>query len=194
MTDKTSQSWEEIGRGAAAQTKITPEEIRFIEARGFLCHELLYLVGGHVQFVETSWRQLVLKILEYLFPILPICRWYPPENCVLEWIGDHVQCETKVYRVKSSEGPIAVFFVIHKPELSTRGGYIHSLFNVPQLDLDRFLQPPFEEGNDSRKIEELLRVGLVENSGPLPMTSGARKRVREINVAIRKGLWEKFSK
>jgi len=174
--------------------KNVPKEIMYIEARGFLCHELLYLLGGHIEFIKTSWRQLVLKILEYMLPILPICRWYPPENCVLEWIGYHGQSDTKIYRLTPSGNPITVFFVEHKPEPPAWGGYIPPLFNVPQLDLSRFLQPPFEESNDTIETEESLRAGLVQKFKSISTTSGARKRVGEINLEIRKGLWEELSK
>lgn len=194
MTIKKPESWGKIGEGAAAEIKIKPEQLRYIEARGFLCHELLYLLGGRIEFVETPWRKFILKILEFIFPISPICRWYPPDNCIFEWVGYRSQSETKVYRLTSNIGSIVVFFVEYKPEPPAAGGYIHPLFNVPQLDISKFLQPPFEENNDNLKIEQLLRIGLVEKFSPIPMTSEARKRVREIHIEMCKGLWQEFSK
>lgn len=194
MTNKTSKNWGEIGKGAAAEIKITPKKLKYIEARGFLCHELLYLLGGHIEFIGTSWRQYILKILELTFPISPICRWYPLEDCVLEWVGYHSQCETKVYRLTSREGLITVFFVEYKPEPPAAGGYIRSFFNVPQLDISKFLRPPFEESSDNTKIEQVLRAGLVEKFKPLPMTSGAKNRISEIHMETCKSLWEELSK
>ena len=194
MTNKTSKNWEEIGKSAAAEIKIKPKKLKHIEARGLLCHELLYLLGGQIEFVKTSWRQCVLKILEFIFPISPICRWYPSEDCVLEWIGYDSQCETKVYRLTPREGSITVFFVEYKPEPPAAGGYVRPFFNVPQLHISNFLRPPFDESNDNIKIEQLLRAGLVEEFKPISMTSGAKNRIREIHRESCKGLWEGLSK
>lgn len=194
MTTEKLESWKKIGEGAAAEIKITPQQLKYIGARGFLCHELLYLLGGHIEFVETSRKKFILKILEFIFPIAPICRWYPPEDCELEWVGYQRQSETKVYRLTPNEGSIVVFFVEYKPEPPAWGGYIRPLFNVPKLDISRFLRPPFEESNDNLKIEQLLRTGLVEKFTPIPMTSEARNKVREIHLETCKGLWQGFSK
>jgi len=194
MPDELLEDWYEIGKGVAAEIGITPNKLEYLEARGFLCHELLYLLDGYLQFVETSWKQYVLKSLEMIFPISPICRWYPPEGCALEWIGYHIRNETKVYRLIPVEAPITVFFVEHKPEPPAAGGYIHSLFNVPQLDISNFLQPPFEENNSNIEIEQILHAGLVQKFAPLPMTSEAKNRAREIHLETCKGLWEGFSK
>lgn len=194
MTTKKPESWEKIGEGAAAEMKITPKQIKYIEARGFLCYELLYLLGGRIEFVETPWKKIILKILEFIFPIAPICRWYPPEYCELEWVGYQRQSETKVYRLTPNEGPIVIFFVEHKPEPPAWGGYIRPLFNLPKLDISKFLRPPFDESNDNLKIEQLLRTGLVEKFTPIPMTSEARHKVREIHLETCRGLWQRFSK
>lgn len=193
-TTKNSRSWEKIGERAAAEIKIKPKQIKCLEARGLLCHELLYLLRGHIKFVETPWRTFVLKILEFIFPISPICKWYPPEDCVLEWVGYHKKSETKVYRLTPKEGSIVVFFVEYKPEPPAWGGYIRPLFNVPQLDITKFLRPPFENSNDNLVIEQLLRAGLVEKFSPLPMTTEAINRVRQIHIEACKGLWQAFSK
>jgi hypothetical protein len=191
---KTALRWYEVGRGAATQIKITPEQLMYLEARGFLCHELLFLLGGHIEFVRTSWKQFVLKFLEHILPISPICRWYPPENSILEWIGYDSQSETKVYRLSPTEPPITVFFVEYKPEAPIGGVRVYSFFNVPQLIIDRFLRPPFEENNDTIWIEEKLRNGLVQKFTPIPMTQEARKRMEEIMRETRRGLWEEFIK
>ena len=194
MTNEKSENWENIGRGAAAEIKIAPIKLEHIEARGNLCHELLHLLGGHIRFVQTPWRQCVLKILEFMFPISPISRWYPPKDCVLELVGYRSQCETKVYRVTPREGSITVFFVEFKPEPPAAGWYVRSFFNVPQLDISKFLRPPFDESNENTKIEQLLRAGLVEHFERLPITSGARNRIGEIHREQWKGLWEELSK
>ncbi len=195
MTNKTSKNWGKVGEGAAAEIKITPKKLKYIEARGSLCHELLYLLGGHIEFVKTSWRQPIFRILEFMLPIWPICRWYPPEDYVLEWVGYHSLCETKAYRLTPREGSITVFFVEYKPEPPIGGGYVRPFFNVPQLDIRKFLRPPFEESNDNTKIEQLLRAGLVEKVfEPLPLTSGAKNRISEIHRETCKGLWEELSK
>ena len=193
MNTENSENWEKIGEGAAAEIKITPKRLNYIYARGFLCHELLCLLGGNIEFVETPWRKFILKILEFIFPISPICRWYPPEDCVLEWVGFHSQSKTKVYRLTPSKGSVAVFFVEYKPEPPAGGGYIRPLFNVPQLDISKFLRPPFEKSNDNLKIEQILRIGLVEKFSPIPMTSEARNRVREIHLETCRGLWKEFA-
>lgn len=194
MSTKKHESWEEIGAGAATEMKIAPKQVKYIEARGFLCHELLYLVGGNIEFIETPWKQFILKVLESIFPIAPICRWYPPEYCELEWVGYKWQSETKVYRLTPNEGSIVVFFVEYKPEPPAGGSYVRPLFNMPKLDISNFLRPPFDESNDNLKIEELFRTGLVEKFTPVPMTSEARHRVREIHLETCKGLWQGFSK
>jgi hypothetical protein len=46
-------NWEYIGRGYAKEIGINPTSIEYIEARGFLCHELLYLLGGWIEFIFT---------------------------------------------------------------------------------------------------------------------------------------------
>jgi hypothetical protein len=193
-TNKGSTTWEETGKNAAAEIKISPKKIEYIESRGYLCHELLYLLDGHIEFVETSWKQYVLKILELLFPISPICRWHPPEDCILEWVGYHSQYEIKAYRLTPREGSIIVFFVNYKPEPPVGGGYVRPFFNVPQLDISQFLRPPFEENNNNIKIEQLLREGIVEKFEPLPLTSGAKNIIRETDREVCKGLWEVLSK
>ena len=152
-----------------------------------MCHGLLYLLDGHIEFVETPWRQCVLKTLESIFPISPICRWYPPDDHILEWVAYHSQSETKAYRLTPTEGSITVYFVEYRPEPPAGGGYVRPFFNVPQLSISKFLRLPFEESNDDIEIEQLLRTGLVEKFEPIPMTSGGRNRIREIHREMSKG-------
>ena len=194
MTTRNSESWEEIGEGAAKEIKIAPQRVTHIEARGFLCHELLYLLGGRIQFVETPWKSLFLKILEFAFPIAPVCRWYPPGDCELEWVGYRRQSDLRVYRLTPNQGPITIFFVEYKPEPPVAGGYVRPLFNVPRLDIRNFLRPPFQGDNDNLKIEQLLHTGSVERFTPMPMTAEARDRVEETHLETCRGLWEGFSK
>ncbi len=52
-SDGSRRTWEDIGKGAAAQIKKTARKVPHIEARGYLCHELTYLLGGCVAFTET---------------------------------------------------------------------------------------------------------------------------------------------
>ena len=184
----------EIGKGAATEIKIEPKELLFIEARGFLCHELLYLIGGNVEFVETSWKQFVLKVLEYLFPILPVCRWYPPENNIIECVGYHSMNETKVFRITPNEGHKTVFFVKYKPEPPILGNYIHSLFKTPMLDIGKFLRPPFDESNNNQEMEALLHHGIVPPYlKSIALTEGAKKYLIQAHLETCKGLWEGFS-
>jgi hypothetical protein len=194
MASKSSESWEEIGEGAAAQMRTAPTKVEYIEARGPLCHELLFLLKGNIEFVKTPWREFVLKILEFQFPISPICRWHPPDNCVLERVGYNGEVDAEVYRLTPNEGPIVVFFVKYKPEPPVAGGYIRPLFNVPQLDIWHFLRPPFDDNNDNLKIENLLHSGIVEKFSIIPMTPEDKKKVSEIHLETCRGLWQGFTK
>jgi hypothetical protein len=194
MTDTMLETWKERDRSGIAEIKITPKRIEYIEARGFLCHELLYLLGGHIEFVETLWRQCALKLLEYILPISPICRWFPLDDCILEWVGHYNQSETRAYRLTPREGSITVFFVEYKPSRPTFGRYVRPFYNFPQLDISKFIRPPFEESSDEVEFEQLLRTGLVEKFEPMPMTSEARNRITEIHREMCKVFWEELSK
>ena len=92
-------NWEYIGRGVAKEIGIDPTSIEYIEAKGFLCHELLYLLGGRIEFVFTPWWRLFRRLGDILFGVFPVCRWHPPEDSILEWVGHDGQLETKVYRL-----------------------------------------------------------------------------------------------
>jgi len=193
MDTSEAEKQVEIGEGAAAQIRISPKPIAYIEARGPLCHELLFLLGGRIEFVETQWKEFVLKILEFLFPISPICRWLPTDG-VLEWVGHRDEEDTNVYRLTPNESTIVVFFVKYRPEPPAFGGYIHPLFNVPQLDISHFLRPPFDESNDNFSFEQLLRKGIVQKFLPMLVTEEDRKSIREMQRETCRGLWQEFNK
>lgn len=190
--DDSLGSWEDTARNAALQLKTAVRDFPYIEARGLLCHELMHLLGGSIEFVETPWKNPVLRALEFFIPIAPICRWMPPRNSLLTQVGYHGDQETVVYRFIPEEGSTVVFFVNYKPE-PPGGRYIRPLFNVPQLDLHRFLRPPFEKENREAQLNQLLRRGMTQTFGPLPMTKGAADYLSELNAVVCRAMWEEFS-
>ena len=179
--------------GLATEIGIAPRRLEYIQARGFLCHELLHLLGGSIKFVETPWGEFVLRIMEAIsLPIPPICRWLPPQDCVLECVGSHSQSETRVYRLTPNEGAVVVFFVVYKPEAPIGGDYVRSAFNVPQLEMTKFLRPPFDASNGNRRIEERLRGGLVGRflpPGVTLMTPEGVRALEEHHLAVCRGIW-----
>jgi hypothetical protein len=181
----------DIGRSAAAEIKKPARNMSYIEARGYLCHELTYLLGGFVTFTETPMKNFFMKAFEYFLPIAPICRWIPPLNSTLEQIGYHKDEETTVYRFKSESDPTVIFFVNYKPEPPAAGPYLPALFNVPHLDSFRFLRPPF--GNRD-EIEHVFRDGMVGRFTPIPMTEGAREFMAITQVEMDRAMWEEFCK
>jgi len=187
------KSGEELAESAARQIRVAPQNIEYIEARGLLCHELLYLLGGRIRFVETPWSSLSLKILEFILPIAPICRWAPPDDCELQLVGRHHQSDLKVYRLVPNQGPMTVFFIEYKPEVPS-GGCVRPLFNVPRLDIRQFLRPPFERGNSNLKTEQLLRSGSEQRFGPILMTAEAREQNEERHLEMCRGMWQGFSR
>jgi hypothetical protein len=189
MQSKSHSKWRDLGKGFAAEIKKPPRNIPFIEARGYLCHELTYLLGGCVTFCETPTMKFVMRALEYFIPIAPICRWLPPPNSTLEQIGHHA--ETSVYRFKPEVDATVVFFVNYKPEPPAAGPYLPALFNVPQLDSFKFLRPPF--GNRD-EIEHVFRGGMVGRFTPIPMTEGARESMAINQVEMNRAMWEEFCK
>lgn len=185
-------SWGEVGKGVANEIGIEPERIDFIEAKGFLCHELLYLLDGRIEFIFTPWWQLFHRLADILFGVFPVCRWYPPEGTILEWVGYHSQSETKVYRLTITQDDKAVFFVEHEPEAPM--GFLGSLFpyNVPCLVKDRFLRPPFEKNKEliSRILQSSInhheqRFEPIATEEAIRASSNRRKESD-------KGLWEGF--
>ena len=188
-TEKLVETWEEIARGVAKEIGIDPTNIEYIEARGFLCHELLYLLGGRIEFIFTPWWRLFSYIGDILFKTFPICRWYPPVDTILEWVGYDRQCETKVYRLTITQDDRAVFFVEYEPGV-LRGGFP---YNVPRLVRDRFLRPPFE------KYKELISKNLQDSIHRHeqcfePIATKEQIRNSSHQDEVDKGLWEGFLK
>jgi len=191
QSNQLHPTWGDIGKNAAAQIKKPARNVPYIEARGYLCHELTYLLGGCVTFTGTPLKDFVIKVLEYFLPIAPICRWIPPPNSTLEQIGYHGTARTKVYRFKPEVDTTVIFFVNYKPEPPVGGPYLRSLFNVPQLDLDKFLRPPFRsEYRD--ELEHVLRRGMVGRFAPIPMTEGARESIGMTGEEMDRAMWEEF--
>jgi hypothetical protein len=189
LQSKSHSSWAGIGRSAAAEIKKPARNMSYIEARGYLCYELTYLLGGSVTFTETPMKNFVMKALEYFLPIAPICRWIPPLNSTLEQIGYHGTGEATVYRFQPEDEATVVFFVNYEPEPPASGPYLPSLFNVPQLDSFKFLRPPF--GNRD-EIEHVFRRGMVGRFTPIPMTEGARESMAITQVEMDGAMWEEF--
>jgi len=181
-----AETWEEIGRGVAREIGVDPANIEYIEARGFLCHELLYLLGGRIEFIFTPWWRLFSRLGDILFGVFPICRWYPPEDSILEWVGYHSQCETKVYRLTITQDDKVVFFVEYQP---------NKWFfpcNVPWLVQDRFLRPPFEKNKEiiSRNLRDSINR---HQQGFEPIATEEQIRTYSHSDEIDKGLWEGFT-
>lgn len=185
-------NWEYIGRGVAKEIGIDPTSIEYIEVKGFLCHELLYLLGGRIEFIFTPWWRLFRRLGDSLFGVFPVCRWYPPEGTILEWVGCHSQCETKVYRLTITQDDRAVFFVEYQPEAPI--GFRETLFpyNVPRLVQDRFLRPPFEKNKEI--ISRNLRDSINRHQQVFePIATKEEIRACSHSDEIDKGLWEGFT-
>jgi hypothetical protein len=153
----------------------------------------MHLLGGRIEFVETPWRSFILKALESFIPIAPVCRWIPPSDSELAQVGYEASQETMVYRLIPESGEAVIFFVNYKPEPPAGGRYIRSVFNVPQLDLHRFLRPPFID-NRGAELDHLLRTGLTERFAAIPMTDAAADYLSDQNVEVCRGLWEGLSR
>jgi hypothetical protein len=162
VSEQDLKTWRDLGKSAALEIKTDPQQLVHIEARGFLAHQLIRLVGGQFDFVRTPWRQPILKFLEHFFPIMPICRWFPPQNSILEYIGHHRENDLRVYRIRQDNKPPIVFFVEFDPQKSLGNNRLPSLYKVPKLDMDKFLQPPFEVNHEGPwQVQESNR-GLWE--------------------------------
>lgn len=184
-------NWEYIGRGVAKEIGIAPTNIEYIEAKGFLCHELLYLLGGRIEFIFTPWWRLFRRLGDRLFKTFPICRWHPTEDSILEWIGYHSQYKTKVYRLTIAQDDRAVFFIEYEPEAPI--GYPETEFpyNVPCLVQDRFLRPPFEKNQEL--ISKNLRYSINRREQCFePLATEEQIRASSHRDEIEKGLWEGF--
>ena len=178
MDPDLAKHFEEDGEWLAARMKVVPKQVTYIEARGAVCQELRFLLGGYTVYVETHWREFMLKILEYIFPVSPICRWYPPGDSRLELVGAEREYAARAYRFKPSKGPPTVFFVEYNHAKTEDGVRFHPHCKVPRLDMKRFLCTP-----EDRKSEEVLR-GIMD---------GAELFFQERHWAIGKGLWKVLS-
>jgi hypothetical protein len=186
------QQWESIGRDAAAEIKTTPIDVAYVEARGPLCHELLCLLGGSVEYAETPWKSFLTKVLEHFAAIAPLCRWVPPPNSQLERVGYHPMGEAVVYRFTPDHGDRVIFFVNYKPEPPAGGRYVRPLFNLPQLDLNKFIRPPFDHSNQDRKLPSRLRPGSVQLFTPIPQTDDAVRYGLTLSSRTNLGIWEEL--
>lgn len=189
VDQRPTQTWNNIAKAAATQMSISPIIVPHIEARGNLCHELLILMGGHVEFVATPISSLLLRALEFVLPISPICRWTPPERSRLEQIGRHRDQDTVVYRLRPEAGDTAVFFIRNKPEPTIGGSYVRTPFHVPQLDLAQFLRPPFTPGYTER-LEDMLRLGMIARFSPSLLTNGASDHLAIQHAHMCQAMWE----
>jgi hypothetical protein len=180
---------EELGRGIAKEIGITPKLIEYIEARGFLCHELLYLLDGQIEFIFTPWWQLFRRLGNSLFGAFPVCRWYPPEGTILEWVGCHSHCETKVYRLTITQNDKVVFFVEYQPD-NDSGMFFPC--NVPWLVQEMFLRPPFEKNREI--ISKKLRDSINRHQQVFePIMTKEESRAGLHLDEIDKGLWDGFT-
>ena len=188
-TEKLDDNWEYIGRGVAKEIGIEPKRIEHIEARGFLCHELLYLFDGRVEFIFTPWWRLLKRLGDIFFGIFPISRWYPPEGSVLEWVGYHPKLETKVYRVFITQDDKAVFCIEYEPEGAISG--LEFPYNLPRLRQDMFLYPPFEKYQ--KLISKILRYSIkCREQIYEPIATEEQIRASSHRDEVEKGLWEGF--
>ena len=187
------QTWEEIGRGYAKEIGINPTSIEYIEARGFLCHELLYLLGGQIEFIFTPWWRLFRRLGDILFGVFPACRWYPPEDSILEQVGYRRQSEKKVYRLIITQDDQIVFTVEYQPEPPVGKFGMVFPYNVPCLRQNMFLRPPFEKNH--QLISKNLRDSINRHERcfePLATKEGLRTSSQKIDE-MDKGFWEVFT-
>lgn len=150
-------------------------------------------MGGRVEFVKTPWTSFVLKVLELLFPIAPICRWIPPSDSDLEQISYQGIKEMRIYRFKPEANETVIFFIDYKPEAPVGGYYARTLFNVPQLDLHNFMRPPFST-EAREELDFVLRCGMVERFAPVPMADDAKASIARHEVERCRAMWEEFCK
>lgn len=183
---------EEIGLGTAKQVEIKPQKVEYIEARGYLGHELLIIFHGNIEFVRTS--NLFFKFLESFLPICPIIRWYPSANSELYQVGysNFGGENTKIYLYLLPKADSVLFFVDFTPESPAYGWYIKPFHNMPKLDTHYVVKPPFNKTHQKR-IDELLRSGVAQRFQPLVTEDCLDKMEREADK-IRKAMWEYFNK
>lgn len=182
----------EIGKGAAKQIGIPPQAIDYIEARGFLCHELLYLLRGRIDFVFTpSWR-FFRRLADRFFGVYPLCRWYPPEGTILELVGYYAEHKTKVYRLVITESDKVVFFVENQPEAPIGFREFEFPYNVPTLVQNRFLRPPFK--NNIKMISNNLRDSVNRHEHCYEPIATEEEINSWLHIdETNKGLWDGFT-
>jgi hypothetical protein len=182
------KSSEETAYKAGVRGRVKPQPVEYIEARGFLCHELQLLLSGRVEYRMTSWRQFRLKVFEFIVPIMPICRWYPPEDCRLEMVAYGGTPGAKAYRLRPRDGQPTAFFVDYLPEPPILG-HIRALYMVPRLDLDFFMRPPLVSGSDKASTIMLQRTGDFQRLTPL-VAGEALEYLNDVGTAMRRGMWK----
>ena len=193
MDDESLEGARQTSRAAARSMRIPTRQVEYIEARGFLCHELLFLLGGHIEYSLTPPWSVIRRLSDLIFPSFPLCRWYPSEESKLEQVGNERSLDSKVYRLCRPDSETVVFFVDYRPEPPWDVSPLFFPFNVPKLDEQRFLRPPFDD-RFSESIVSTLRRGYVRSRRftPIPMTDDARALLVAIGREMRRGLWEEL--
>lgn len=194
MDDEILEGVRQTSRAAARSMRTPMRKVEHIEARGFLCHELLFLLNGHIEYSHTPHWNVVRRISDLIFPNFPLCRWCPSEGSELEEVGTERTLDSRVYRLRRSGSETVVFFIDYRPDSPADVFPYFFPFNVPRLDEQRFLQPPFDD-RLTESIIATLRCGYDRSrrSTPIPMTDAARARVVAIGREMRKGLWEELA-
>jgi hypothetical protein len=177
-----------FGKSVAEEIRRNAQVKAFIAGRGFLCHELLYLLGGRIEFIITPWWNIIRHACDAILGLFPLCRWYPPEGTILEYIGYASMFETKFYRCVTPGKNTVVFAIEFDP-----GSDSFFPFRGPRLKEDLFLRPPFE--NDRNIIKDTLR-GI---SIPLPTYTPLASEETIINIykhnlEQNRGIWEGLCK
>lgn len=188
MTTDALSTARQVGWDAARSVREAPKRVRYVEAQGFLCHELLVLLGGRVEYVLPRRTTLRQWLAARLAPTFPSCRWHPPDGAVLEEVAQP-DADTTVYRCKSdTDGPV-VFFVQYQPEPPAGQPGDRFPYNVPRLDMDHFLRAPFT-GRSQQLAMARLRGGchLGPVFEPIPMSDDARDYADAIHRETCRGL------
>lgn len=177
---KQKSKWYEIGVAGGIEIKAGahPRPVDFIEDRGFLCHELLYLLGGVIEYRKVPWRQILRRLWHSVFGGVPICRWYPPDG-LLEKIGFAVYDITNVAYRFSAQGKDTVVFLVRDRE------YDQDLHYRPRLNEHYFLCPPFDH---EQYISFVLRNGLQSPFSGTEVVS----IIGKLSSVLRNGLQPRF--
>jgi hypothetical protein len=172
------------GKTIAKEIGVKPKIIEFIEGRGFLCHELIYLLGGRIEFVLLPWWDIIRHICNSICGVFPLCRWYPPEGSMLEYVGYCSTFETKFYRYESPSTETVVFAIEYDPGYDT-----FFPFKGPRLKEDMFLRPPFE--NDKKLISDTLRRISIPLPTYTPLVSQETfTDLYKHTIERNRGIWE----